>query len=420
MRRRHPGTKNAPARGRGEGAPSADRRTSSGARGGRDRKRPAGGSPANTAPTGRDGNRRPPGRGPRPAVPTPDTERATLADVRPGRWLFTTREGAERDLLEELSLWKRDNVARVLGPALVLSERAPSREGRLDSTFGRQCFQVSVVARGSDSELADQLAEAFSPELTGARGWVLQAWTPDTERGNRDAPRAHSLEGRLAERLSERAAGATRFAAKDLGPDAVPFFQVCLLGEGVAAGGVISSNRALSLAPGGRLRAHVAGDKPSRAARKLAEAFLWLGLAPEPGDQCVDLGAAPGGWTYLLSERRAKVIAVDPGKLRPDLLARKGVRYVGMSAFEFEPEEPVDWLLCDMAWRPTEVAKMLARWARNRDTTMLVANFKLPMKRKAETVQEIRKILEEGGYRSVRTRQLYHDRDEITLTARVG
>jgi 23S rRNA (cytidine2498-2'-O)-methyltransferase len=72
-----------------------------------------------------------------------------------------------------------------------------------------------------------------------------------------------------------------------------------------------------------------------------------------------------------------------------------------------------------MAWRPLEVAQMLARWARQHATTLLVANFKLPMKRKVEMVQQIRTTLEKGGYSAVRTRQLYHDRDEITVTARV-
>ena len=58
------------------------------------------------------------------------------------------------------------------------------------------------------------------------------------------------------------------------------------------------------------------------------------------------------------------------------------------------PDEPVDWLFCDMVWRPLEVAQMLGRWARQHQATLLVANFKLPMKRKAEMVSEIRKTLE--------------------------
>jgi 23S rRNA (cytidine2498-2'-O)-methyltransferase len=164
----------------------------------------------------------------------------------------------------------------------------------------------------------------------------------------------------------------------------------------------------------------VGGDRPSRAARKLAEAFAWLGVAPEPGELCVDLGAAPGGWTWVLLERRARVVAVDPGKLRPDLLGRRGLTYVAGNAFDFEPEEPADWLFCDMAFRPLEVAKMLARWARQRSATLLVANFKLPMRRKAEIVRELTRVLREGGWKGLRARQLYHDRDEVTVTGRLS
>ena len=104
-------------------------------------------------------------------------------------------------------------------------------------------------------------------------------------------------------------------------------------------------------------------------------------------------------------------------RLEPELMKRRGLRHVKASAFDFHPDEPVDWLFCDMAWRPLEVAQMLARWGRRRDATLLVANFKLPMKRKAEMVGRIRKALEDGGWRAIRTKQLYHDRDEITLTA---
>jgi 23S rRNA (cytidine2498-2'-O)-methyltransferase len=122
----------------------------------------------------------------------------------------------------------------------------------------------------------------------------------------------------------------------------------------------------------------------------------------------------------VLLERRARVIAIDPGKLDPDLMSRKGLTYIGGNAFDFVPDEPVDWLFCDMVFRPVEVARLLARWAREHLATMLVANFKLPMKRKAETVLEIRAMLESGGWKGIRSRQLYHDRDEITVTARAG
>jgi 23S rRNA (cytidine2498-2'-O)-methyltransferase len=345
---------------------------------------------------------------------------SSVAPPRTGEWLWTTREGAELDLVDELLLSNARSEPRVLGPALVVSRHAPSREGRVDATFARQGFPVSAVVHGaSPSELRDRLARAIAPAL-GDRAYALHVWVPDTASANPLGQEARLLEDSLEAAFAEAHGAERRLDPRDLGPEAVPFVQVCLLARDRAAVGVMSSNRALSLAPGGRLRTRVPGDQPSRAARKLAEAFAWLGVAPEPSELCVDLGAAPGGWTWLLLERRARVVAVDPAKLRPDLLKRRGLSYVGMSAFEYTPDEPVDWLFCDMAWRPIEVARMLSRWGRNRLTTMLVANFKLPMKRKAETVAEIRSVLERGGFTAVRTRQLYHDRDEVTVTARVG
>jgi 23S rRNA (cytidine2498-2'-O)-methyltransferase len=334
--------------------------------------------------------------------------------------LWTTREGAERDLVDELAL-AGDPDARVVAPAVVASRRAPSTEGRIQLTFARQGFSVvATVEAASLDDLAGAIAGSVAPKLAATSSYALQVWVPDSTEANPLAAEARTLDELVAARLAKAWPGVIRLDGRDLGPTAVPLVQVCLLPGGRAVAGLVSSNRAASLVPGGRLRTRVGGDTPSRAAHKLAEALAWLELGPEPGEVCVDLGAAPGGWTWLLLERRARVIAVDPARLRPDLLRRKGLTYVNLSAFEFHPEEPVDWVFCDMAWRPLEVAQLLARWARQRSATLLVANFKLPMKRKADMVAEIRRTLEQGGWNAVRTRQLYHDRDEFTVTARIG
>ena len=87
------------------------------------------------------------------------------------------------------------------------------------------------------------------------------------------------------------------------------------------------------------------------------------------------------------------------------------------SAFDFAPDEPADWLFCDMAWRPLEVAQLLAKWGRRKWTRLVVANVKLPMKKKVAMVAEVRDVLSKAGYTRLVTRQLYHDRDEITVLA---
>jgi 23S rRNA C2498 (ribose-2'-O)-methylase RlmM len=40
------------------------------------------------------------------------------------------------------------------------------------------------------------------------------------------------------------------------------------------------------------------------------------------------------------------------------------------------------------------------------------------MKKRVAAVAEVRAVLAGGGWKDMRTRQLYHDRDEVTLVAR--
>ena len=50
---------------------------------------------------------------------------------------------------------------------------------------------------------------------------------------------------------------------------------------------------------------------PSRAYLKLWELFTLLGQAPGRGDCCIDLGASPGGWSWVLQRLGARVLSGD-------------------------------------------------------------------------------------------------------------
>jgi len=341
-----------------------------------------------------------------------------------GEWLLTTREGSEGDQIDELTLFNVKLLPRKLAPGLVVAPEIPKRDKRtVELTFARQGFPVGAIVQSHDlDELAMGVAKSLKQRLERAQHYGLQAWVADTTEANPLASMAEALESRVADLLAQMLPEATRVDDSQLRRlGAIHFAQVCLLSTSCAAGGVLYSNAALSLARGGRTRVRVTGELPSRAARKVEEALAWIGVAPGPGEVCVDLGAAPGGWTFVLAERRARVIAVDPAKLRPDIAARKNVQHILGNAFTYTPEEKIDWLFCDMAYRPLEVAALLAKWGRKRWARMVVANIKLPMTKKAEILARIRQIMiSEGEWKHLRTKQLYHDRDEITLTAHVG
>ena len=257
--------------------------------------------------------------------------------------------------------------------------------------------------------------QALGSHLSGPL--ALHVWVGDSDAGNALSTQAADLSHKLRERIEADYPGlllADAPAAKEAGGR---LLQVCLLSAEQAAVGALRAVDAHSLAPGGRLRTHVGRAAPSRSAMKLGEALSWLGRSPEPEDVCVDLGAAPGGWTYIIAQHHAHVVAVDPGLLAPSLRDRKGIEHLRMDAFRFEPELPADWLFCDMAWRPLEVAALLAKWGRKHWARFLLANIKLPMRRRADMVRRVKEILATGGWTAVRVRQLYHDRDEVTVAA---
>jgi 23S rRNA (cytidine2498-2'-O)-methyltransferase len=293
----------------------------------------------------------------------------------------------------------------------MVSAPAGRKQQEIEPAFARQGLRV--LYRGP--ALVEPICGALRPHLRGPT--ALHVWVPDTDAGNARSAQAAALRKGLEAALAQ-ASGAALLrdgpAAREAGG---LLAQVALLSDTEVAVGIGPAMQAHSLAPGGRLRSGAARRAPSRSAAKLDEALSWLGRGPEPGDVCVDLGAAPGGWTQVLLSRRAKVVAVDPGLLRPELRRNPDVEHLKMSAFQFEPEIPADWLLCDMAWRPLEVAALLAKWGRRHWARFLVCNIKLPMRRRAEMLRRVQEILKTGGWTGVRARQLYHDRDEVTLAA---
>ena len=100
---------------------------------------------------------------------------------------------------------------------------------------------------------------------------------------------------------------------------------------------------------------------PSRAYLKLWEALTRLGRHPVPGETCLDLGAAPGGWTWVLAQLGAAVTAVDKSPLDPAISAMPNVTTLEESAFALEPR-PVDWLFSDIICYPERLLGLVERW----------------------------------------------------------
>ncbi|MEN1957481.1 23S rRNA (cytidine(2498)-2'-O)-methyltransferase RlmM [Luteimonas changyuni] len=172
-----------------------------------------------------------------------------------------------------------------------------------------------------------------------------------------------------------------------------------------------------------RLRLH--RDAPSRSALKLEEAFLTLLDEGERdrllrrGMTAADLGAAPGGWTWVLQRAGLQVSAVDNGPLRQHVIDGGGVEHLREDGFRWQPPRPLDWMVCDMVEQPRRVASRMATWFREGWCRQAVFNLKLPMKKRWLETSLCLELFSREAQRplQLRARQLYHDREEITVLA---
>ena len=172
-----------------------------------------------------------------------------------------------------------------------------------------------------------------------------------------------------------------------------------------------------------RLRMHA--DAPSRSALKLEEALLTLLTDEErarllrDGMRGADLGAAPGGWTWVLVRNGLHVTSIDNGPLRQHLLDSGRVDHLRADGFHWQPKSPLDWMVCDMVEQPRRVAERMATWLREGWCRHAIFNLKLPMKKRWDETRLCLDLFEQQAKKPllVRARQLYHDREEITVFA---
>ena len=348
-----------------------------------------------------------------------DGRRTTLSPISPQTmdntlpsWLIYCRPGFERDCAEETQ-------AKVIegdenSGFLVLQGKAKLAYKQL--TFVRQLLKLHCEV--NDLPEGDRLTPLLAalpdvPEKFGA----LYLEVPDTNDGK-------TLSG-FTKRFQPLLEDALREVSRLEDDPSLPRLHIFFPDEQrafIATSDPHNSNTALN----GIQRVSMVSDAPSRSYLKLAEAFevfldkkeqsLWL----KPHMTAVDLGAAPGGWTWQLVQRGLKVTAVDNGPLKGAAASHPNIKHLREDGFKFRPQRTVDWLVCDMVEQPQRVATLITDWFITGKTMHAIFNLKLPMKKRVEALgvalASIRTALNAKGVRyRLEVKQLYHDREEVTV-----
>lgn len=119
---------------------------------------------------------------------------------------------------------------------------------------------------------------------------------------------------------------------------------------------------------------------PSRAYLKLWEWGWRADVLPKPGETALDLGASPGGWTWVLAKAGLQVYAFDRAAL--DLRLPKNVseriHFAKSDAFQVTPENApkTDWVFCDVIAEPKRTVELIEAWIPTKAGLVFTIKFK--------------------------------------------
>lgn len=189
---------------------------------------------------------------------------------------------------------------------------------------------------------------------------------------------------------------------------------------------------------------HFVEDKsnpPSRAYLKLYEAFYRLGAWPKQGQICMDLGACPGGWTWVLRQLGADVTAIDRTSLDERLMNDQHVTFFKKNAFLVTPDSlgqdatkavapsrsapstganpatlpsgTIDWLVSDVVATPDRQIPFFESWAKSEKAKNLIFTVKLiGTDGLSDTVREINRLRKDLGIEAI---HLFNNKNEFTI-----
>jgi 23S rRNA (cytidine2498-2'-O)-methyltransferase len=322
------------------------------------------------------------------------------------KYLITTQAGAADTALGELrQLIPGIRTAEVFSPELRIVETPRPLPARL--IFTRHSFPVMFTGRAGTAEwqgLLPSEGSSFMPHPFSVQLRVAE----------RDA-NAFALGTELINEAETILAG--RGFNKD---DKDPEWVVSLfIARETLYAGVSWCEDNLSKWNGGEARFKKDGGFISRAEFKLLEAFEvfgWQSGALSDGLAALDLGAAPGGWTRALIDNGYAVTAVDPAGMHNSVLGNPKLTHIRAVAQRVNfKDASFDLIVNDMRMDMYDSARVMLEAAHAlKPGGNAIMTLKLTPGHWLRKTANVFKLLEEK-YNVMNARQLFHNRDEVTV-----
>jgi 23S rRNA (cytidine2498-2'-O)-methyltransferase len=178
----------------------------------------------------------------------------------------------------------------------------------------------------------------------------------------------------------------------------------------IDANTMIAASHCSSPFANGEIHFQESSIPPGRAYLKLWEFFTRTDRMPQPNDKCIDLGASPGSWTWVLQSLGAHVIAVDRAPLASALAQLPNVTFWKKDAFSLQSDQlsDVKWVFCDVVCYPEKLLGWLQKCLPDSPHINFVCTIKFQGEGDHSIVKEFERIAESSCL------HLFHNKHELT------
>jgi hypothetical protein len=170
-------------------------------------------------------------------------------------------------------------------------------------------------------------------------------------------------------------------------------------------------------------------EMPSSAYRKLMEALECMRIRPHAKCTVYDLGACPGGWTWILRHfLDCSVIAIDKSPVDPRLMKDPRIEFIKGDAFTFEPRPRTSttttsivkevWMVSDIIAYPDRILELLSRWCGGKWADCMVVTMKFHGSQPdLDAIDQAVQVAQIHGYHC-RAKHFFNNKNEVTLMIR--
>ena len=125
---------------------------------------------------------------------------------------------------------------------------------------------------------------------------------------------------------------------------------------------------------------------------------------------CIDAGASPGGWTWVLDLLGASITAIDRSPLSSPLMKKKNINFITHDAFTLPLQSfgKVDWIFSDVICYPPRLLEWVQKCLESKLCNNFVCTIKMQGKPDTSTIEEFAKIPHS------RIIHLFHNKHELT------